>query len=66
MTVLPQNLPFVTCDQCAKLMKLVRISPRFRELSKLHVFICPSCGDIETKESLGVAVSHLPALSPSP
>jgi hypothetical protein len=34
-------------------MKLVLNVPRIREHPQLHVFVCPSCGDVETKEVPG-------------
>jgi hypothetical protein len=49
MTVLHDNLPFITCTRCGQLMRLVRAMPRCGILPELHVFACPSCGDIETK-----------------
>jgi hypothetical protein len=49
MTVLHDNLPFVTCSRCGQLMRLVRTMPRCGILPELHVFACPACGDIETK-----------------
>jgi hypothetical protein len=52
LMILPNNLPFVMCDRCAHLMTLVRTNPNLKELSKLHVYICPTCGDFETKEVL--------------
>jgi hypothetical protein len=30
-------------------MQLIRSIPHLRELPELHVFVCTSCGDVETK-----------------
>jgi hypothetical protein len=49
MAVLPNNLSFVACARCGEAMQLIRSVPHLGELPALHVFVCPSCGDVETK-----------------
>jgi predicted RNA-binding Zn-ribbon protein involved in translation (DUF1610 family) len=52
MAALPDNLPFVVCAGCGQVMKLVRSVPSFGTVPELHVFVCPSCGEAETKRVL--------------
>jgi hypothetical protein len=49
MAVLPNNLSVVACTRCGDAMQLIRSVPHLRELPELHVFVCPSCGDVDTK-----------------
>ncbi len=49
MALLPDNLPFTVCTGCGQVMKLIRSVPSLGADPELHVFVCPSCGDAETK-----------------
>ena len=52
MAPLPDNLPFTLCAGCGQVMKLIRSVPSLGAIPELHVFVCPSCGEAETKRVL--------------
>jgi len=52
MAALPDNLPFILCAGCGQVMKLIRSVPSLGTVPELHVFVCPSCGEVETKRVL--------------
>jgi hypothetical protein len=46
-----QALSQVTsCPRCGQAMKFVRSIPKTMRLLELHIFVCPDCGEVETKE----------------
>ena len=46
----PENLPFISCACCGQVMDLVRKVARQGLFPELHVFVCPSCGEVEPKQ----------------
>jgi hypothetical protein len=40
----------MTCPRCRQAMKFVRSIPKTVQLLELHIFVCPDCGEVETKE----------------
>ena len=49
---LPDNLPFTLCAGCGQVMNLIRAVPSLGMIAELHVFVCPACGEAETKRVL--------------
>jgi predicted RNA-binding Zn-ribbon protein involved in translation (DUF1610 family) len=39
-----------SCPRCGRAMKFVRSIPKTVKLLELHIFVCPGCGEVETKE----------------
>jgi hypothetical protein len=52
MAPLPDNLPFTLCAGCGEVMNLIRSVPSLGMIPELHVFVCPACGEAETKRVL--------------
>jgi Family of unknown function (DUF6455) len=48
-----------TCPRCGHLMRLARTVPKLGVLPELFVFRCPSCNEVETKQS---TLGDLPAV----
>jgi predicted RNA-binding Zn-ribbon protein involved in translation (DUF1610 family) len=40
----------MNCPRCGQAMKFVRSIPKTVQLLELHIFVCPDCGEVETKE----------------
>jgi predicted metal-binding protein len=51
MTALSGNEPFIICARCGHAMNLIRTVPKYREFAELSVFVCSSCGEVQTKEA---------------
>jgi predicted metal-binding protein len=49
MGILPADLPLVVCHRCGHTMQLIRRVPKLKEHPALDVFVCASCGEVETK-----------------
>jgi predicted RNA-binding Zn-ribbon protein involved in translation (DUF1610 family) len=47
--ILTDTFMIFSCARCGCAMQLIRSIPPLRELPELRVFVCPSCGDVETK-----------------
>jgi hypothetical protein len=52
MLAMPNNLAPIACARCGDAMQFVRSVPRLDEFPELRVFVCPSCGDVETKAAI--------------
>jgi hypothetical protein len=48
MAALQNNLPLAVCGRCGQVMPLIRTVPRLGALPAMHVFVCGSCGEVET------------------
>jgi hypothetical protein len=48
MAALPNNLRLAVCGRCGQVMPLIRTVPRIGVLPEMHVFVCSSCGEVET------------------
>ncbi len=44
--------PTLACPNCGDFMRLARTVPKLGALPELLVFRCPSCNEVETKESM--------------
>jgi hypothetical protein len=51
MAALADNLAFIICNKCRHAMNPIRTVPRYREFAELQVFVCCSCGEVQTKEA---------------
>ena len=49
----PTNVETILCRRCRREMKFVRSIPNLgTALPELHIFLCQTCGEVETHEVL--------------
>ena len=47
----PANIETVSCPRCRREMQFVRSIPKLGTvLPELYIFLCPDCGEVETRE----------------